>query len=48
MKLESQLATANEKSATNQSELIYLRAQLDAANKKITDKDTHNSEAQVT
>ena len=37
----------NEKSTSNQSELVFLRAQLDVANKKLTDKDTQNSETQA-
>ena len=47
IKLEGQLAMVNEKSISNQSELVFLRAQLDVANKKLTDKDTQNSETQA-
>jgi len=47
VKLESQLSAANEKLASSQSELTYLRAQLDLVNKKVTNQDIHSSEAQV-
>jgi len=47
VKMESQLSVSNEKLTSSQSELAYLRTQLDLANKKMTDHNVHSSESQV-
>ena len=47
VKLENQLSASNEKLTSSRSELAYLSAQLDVANKKMTDQNVHSTEAQV-